>query len=130
MIAIDTNVLVRLLVGDDPDMERRARACVTREQGWISLTVLLEAAWVLRSTYGCSRDTLANVVDGLLQSKDLALENRRVTEMTVTALRAGLEFADALHVAQAHHLPHFATFDARLSNGAARVFDRPTVQLI
>lgn len=47
MIAIDTNVLVRLLVADDPAQSSRARALLETQDVWIGPTVLLEAAWVL-----------------------------------------------------------------------------------
>lgn len=52
MVAVDTNVLVRLLVNDDARQARRARALFEREEIFISPTVLLESEWVLRSAYG------------------------------------------------------------------------------
>ena len=57
MLGIDTNVLVRLLVEDDAEQTRRARGFVARafEQGdpvVVSLLVLIETEWVLRSRYG------------------------------------------------------------------------------
>ena len=51
MIAIDSNVLVRLLVNDDPAQGARARAAFETEEIWIAKTVLLETFWVLRSVY-------------------------------------------------------------------------------
>ncbi len=52
MIAVDTNVLVRLLTGDDPEQEAASRALFARQSIWIAKTVLLETAWVLRSLHG------------------------------------------------------------------------------
>jgi len=52
MVAVDTNVLVRLLVNDDARQTRRARALIEREQVFISATALLESEWVLRSADG------------------------------------------------------------------------------
>ena len=51
MIAVDTNVLVRLLTGDDSKQEA-ARSLFAREPIWIAKTVLLETGWVLRGLYG------------------------------------------------------------------------------
>jgi hypothetical protein len=63
MLGIDTNVVVRLVVSDDADQTRRARKLVERalsrdEPVLVSLLVLLESEWVLRSRYGFNRETL------------------------------------------------------------------------
>ncbi len=50
MIAVDTNVLVRLLTGDDPVQESAARSLFASGPIWIAKTVLLETSWVLRRT--------------------------------------------------------------------------------
>jgi predicted nucleic-acid-binding protein len=52
MVAVDTNILVRLLTGDDPKQAAAARSLFASEQIWIAKTVLLETGWVLRSLYG------------------------------------------------------------------------------
>ncbi len=56
MLAVDTNVLVRLVTRDDPDQARRAFALFKRERLWIGKTVLLETEWVLRYSYQLDRD--------------------------------------------------------------------------
>ena len=66
MLAIDTNVLVRFLTGDDPEEAATARELFAREQIRIAKTVLLEAEWVLRSAYGFEpgaiRDSLKRTI--------------------------------------------------------------------
>ena len=52
MTAVDTNVVVRLLTGDDPKQAAAARALFRSRQIWVAKTVLLETGWVLRSLYG------------------------------------------------------------------------------
>ena len=52
MKALDTNVVVRYLTGDDPAQAARARAAVDAGPVFVPVTVLLESEWVLRSRYG------------------------------------------------------------------------------
>ena len=52
MTAVDTNVLVRLLTGDEARQATAARSLFAKEKIWIAKTVLLETDWVLRSLYG------------------------------------------------------------------------------
>ena len=61
MRAVDTNVLVRLIVRDDP--EQVARAEVFVEHGaWISLPAFVETVWVLKSVYGLNRQRIGTAV--------------------------------------------------------------------
>jgi len=61
MIAVDTNVVVRFLVRDDPKQAARAAELIRDNQIWISKTVLLETEWVLRSLYRFSPQSLAGL---------------------------------------------------------------------
>ena len=54
MLAVDTNVVVRLLVNDDPRQGALARRLFELDEIFIGVTVLLESAWVLESVYGLS----------------------------------------------------------------------------
>jgi predicted nucleic-acid-binding protein len=51
MNAVDTNIVVRLIVGDNPEQEAAARNLIRGGSVWISKTVLLETIWVLRTFY-------------------------------------------------------------------------------
>ena len=66
MIAVDTNVLIRLLTGDEISQATAARSLFIAESVWIAKTVLLETDWVLRSLYGYDdsavRDAFASVL--------------------------------------------------------------------
>ncbi|RMG92649.1 MAG: PIN domain-containing protein, partial [Candidatus Dadabacteria bacterium] len=65
-LGIDTNVLVRYLVQDDPEQSRRAAAlieegCTPENPGVVSIVVLCELVWVLQRAYGCHRENVAEV---------------------------------------------------------------------
>jgi predicted nucleic acid-binding protein len=63
MLAIDTNVVVRYLTGDDPDQAAKARRIVDGEAVLVTTTVLLETEWVLRGAYGFRGALLAGARD-------------------------------------------------------------------
>lgn len=66
MIALDTNVVVRLLVDDDPIQTRRARKLLETRSALVLPTVLLETEWVLRGAYGIGRPAIAGSIRKLL----------------------------------------------------------------
>src|ERR1039457_3819826 len=75
MIAVDTNVLVRLLTGDDPMQEAAARSLFATEPIWIAKTVLLETGWVLRSLYGFEDSAIRDSFTKLLGLKNVHAED-------------------------------------------------------
>lgn len=131
-IAIDTNVLVRLLVRDDEaqyaaSQRLVAEAAAREEPVLIVLGVLLETEWVLRSRYKIDKASVADAFTGLLESIDVEFEHPPTVEeaLYVWAQHPDAEFADCLLTARAAHLgrSRFLTFDA----GAARL---PGVELL
>ena len=102
MRAVDTNVLVRILVEDDPGQCSRVqellRACeARRERIWVPLPVLLELLWVMRSVYRVARDEVADAVESLLAVPVLAFEEEaRVVEMVQTSRRSEGDLPDLL----------------------------------
>jgi predicted nucleic-acid-binding protein len=79
MRAIDTNVLVRFLVGDDPDQASRAasvfaRAALEGERLFIPQIVVCELVWVLGYAYGKSRAEIAAGLHTLLRARQLTFE--------------------------------------------------------
>ena len=80
MLGIDTNVVVRLVVADDAEQTRRARKLIEQalsreEPVLISLLVLLESEWVLRSRYGFGREALLSIFRALLEARELSFED-------------------------------------------------------
>ena len=118
MRAPDTNVLIRLIVRDDPDQVARAEAFV--ETGArVSLLVLAETVWVLQSAYGLDQRRVATVVEMLLDHDRLTLQDEDVVRRAHATFRGeGTgEFSDCLIVETARKAGHrpVGTFDRRLS---------------
>ena len=119
MIAVDTNVLVRLLVGDDPSQAAKAQALFDRaaEGGvsvWVSDTVLVELAWTLGRAYARDRRDIVKALRALSSHGTVALESPAAARAATDAFEHGpADFADCLLSikAQAAGCDQLATFD-------------------
>jgi len=114
MLAVDTNVLVRLIVRDDSKQTSAAEEFIAKG-AWVSHLVLLEAVWVLDAVYDRSAEQIAAAVEMLLNHKDLSIQDSDVVAMTLDQFRSrpSVGFSDCLvlEVARrAGHLP-LGTFD-------------------
>lgn len=116
--AIDTNVLVRLLTKDDPEQFAKARALIEGGDIFVATTVLLEAEWVLRSGYEYARVDIISALRSFGGLAGVALENPHATAQALEWAEAGMDFADALHLASSSRCGSFHTFDARLIRAA------------
>jgi predicted nucleic-acid-binding protein len=102
MIALDTNVLLRYLVQDDPVQSPKAAEVVERrlsrqEPGFVSLVCILEIVWVLGSLYKRSRTEIASHIEMILAADTLQVQNEQEVYQGVIALRQGTgTFEDAL----------------------------------
>lgn len=117
MRAIDTNVMVRLLVRDDRRQVEAAEQFVSRG-AWISHLVLVETVWVLDSVHERSAGQIATAVDMLLNHDSLTLQEPEVVRAALERFldKPALGFSDCLvlEVARkAGHLP-LGSFDRRL----------------
>jgi predicted nucleic-acid-binding protein len=118
MVAVDTNVLVRLLTRDDAAQVERAETFVVRG-AWVSHLVLAEAVWVLVSVYGVGPARIATAVAMLLDHEDLALQDPDVVAAALGRFRKhqAMGFSDCLVLEiarKAGHLP-LGTFDRKLA---------------
>lgn len=120
MRAVDTNVLVRALVQDDPAQGQRALACLQGQPVYVPVTVILELEWVLRSRYGFPAKTIAKAIDKIAILENTVVGERDAIVAAASKLRSGWDFADALHHALAAGCDEFATLDTRLAKRAAR----------
>jgi predicted nucleic-acid-binding protein len=102
MIGLDTNVLVRHLVQDDPGQSRKATQLITKQctrddPGFINRVVLCELVWVLESAYGYSKDTIVAVLDKLLRTSQLKIEDVQAAWTAFRMYQKGkADFADCL----------------------------------
>jgi predicted nucleic acid-binding protein len=121
VIAVDTNVVMRLLVNDDRQQGTVARALFESEEVWIGVTVLLESAWVLESIYGLGTKDVVKALRGVLGLPNVRAENAAAVAAALGAAGSGLELADALHLARSPESAEFATFDRGLSRAGRRL---------
>ena len=126
MRAVDTNLLVRLLVRDDADQVNAAEAFVSKG-AWVSHLVLAETLWVLDAVYNRSPSQVASAIDRLLNHKELTLQDADVIGLALDHFRSrpSLGFSDCLVLEiarKAGHLP-LGTFDRNFAklDGAQRL---------
>jgi predicted nucleic-acid-binding protein len=118
MRAVDTNVVVRLVVRDDPGQVAAAEA-FTASGAWVSHLVLAETVWVLDAVYDRTSEQVAVAVDMLLNHKDLTIQDADVVASALEQFRKrpALGFSDCLVLQiarKAGHLP-LGTFDRGLA---------------
>ena len=126
MRAIDTNVLVRMIVQDDARQATSAKLFV--ESGaWVSILALAEATWVLSTVYELSAHKVAEAIGMLLDHRDLVLQESEAVEAALTLFREkpslGFSGCPMLHLARrAGHSP-LGTFDRNLArvDGARKI---------
>jgi len=137
MLALDTNVLARYYVREaDASRATLAQAEAARrvieDSGdlFVAKTVLLELEWVLRGVYGLARKDVLRALEHLLALPNVEVEDRGVVEAAVANLRAGLDFADALHHASSRACAAFLSFDTRrFAKRARRMALTPPVRV-
>lgn len=120
MAALDTNVVVRLIVGDDRKQAREVEKLVESEPCTVAASVLMECEWVLRGSYGLDAGIIASSLRGLLGLHHIDPLDPVLTQRALQGYEAGLDFADALHAAQRREGERFATFDRKLAKRALK----------
>lgn len=118
MRAIDTNVIVRFLTGDDKRQAKAARAAIEAGDIFIATTVLLETEWVLRSGYGFSLEQIAKGLRGLAGLPGVTVEAPSQLAQALDWMSHGIDFADGLHLATAEGCDAFLSFDRKLIKAA------------
>ena len=134
MIALDTNILARYYVDDpaDPESARQrpiaARLMQESAAIYIPVTVVLELVWLLRAFYDFASADCARVIEHLAGLPNVTVENWPAVLEAVRLHRAGVDFADALHLARSGCCETFYTFDDRkFARQAAKLVDAPKV---
>lgn len=118
MRAVDTNVLARLILGDDEEQARHARD-VALAPIWVSPTVWIELGWVLGKRLGLDRAIVAEALGLLLTMETLHTPDRAGIGWAIARYREGADWADMVHLVTAHGVADgFATFDRKLARDA------------
>jgi predicted nucleic-acid-binding protein len=121
MTAVDTNVLVRIVVNDDPAQSVRAAEFIRRQDRvFLSKTVLLELEWVLRSGYRLKQSDILAVFRRILGMGNVDIEDETTVLEAMRCYEKGMDFADSLHLVTVGPHRSFATFDVALHRIARR----------
>jgi predicted nucleic-acid-binding protein len=120
MIAVDTNVVVRLLTQDDAKQTAAAESLFAAGPIWIAKTVLLEAGWVLRSLYGFEEGAIRDAFTKLLGLNNVHTEDKASIAAALALTVHGIELADAIHYAGRPPGAIFVSFDRSFVRRARR----------
>jgi predicted nucleic acid-binding protein len=121
MIAVDTNVFLRLIVDDSPEMTDLATRLLVRDGIYLARTVLLETHWVLTSRMGFTEAKATSLIAQTMGHEAIKVEGGNMTLSGIAAALNGLDFEDALHVCSTPDQMAFATFDKKLKSRAAKM---------
>ncbi len=134
MIALDTNVLARAIANEvDADaatraQRKRAQALLSSgRQLFVPVTVIEELEWVLRGAYAMPPEDIAAVFEDMLVVDNLTIDRAAAVGQALGWYRQGVDFSDALHLAQSGLCEGLATFDARFAKTARRLELSPEV---
>ena len=122
-VSVDTNVIVRLLVGDDAKQANKVRKLFESHDVLIVTTVILESEWVLRSAYGFDRQKITAAFARLFGLPQVSLGQPEMVHDALAGYREGMDFADALHMAGSAGADRFATFDQKLIRKSGKLKD-------
>jgi predicted nucleic-acid-binding protein len=125
VIGLDTNVLVRYVMQDDPRQSPRATRLIeslsSEEPGFVPAVALVELVWVLSGSYGLARAQVAAVLETLLRSKELVIDRADLVAQALSRFATdGADFADALieRIAVAAGCAATMTFDTGAAKAA------------
>ena len=129
MKAVDSNVLLRLITGDDLHQEKVARPFIDGHEIFVPLTVVLEPEWGLRSFYRWPRARIADALGGLDGFDRIRLERADDLLWAIDQMRSGADFADMVHLVASGDAAAFATFDTDVGKHAGSGTPRPVQTL-
>jgi predicted nucleic-acid-binding protein len=101
LIAVDTNVIARYVVRDDPAqtarVDRLLESRTPDDPAFIGLIALVELVWVLRKGYRYDRESIGDVIERILATNELRVENQAVAAAALAAYRtSAADYADCL----------------------------------
>jgi predicted nucleic-acid-binding protein len=125
VIGLDTNVVIRFLIHDDPHQTAAAAKILNslspESPGFLSLTVIAEIVWVLTISYGFTKKEIELALQSLLHSKEVIIERAEIVSQALGKFRDGpAGFADCLIERSGHAAgcEHTLTFDKKAAAGA------------
>ncbi len=129
MKSLDTNILARYYVQDEPRQGAIATRIMTSEpELFVSRTVVAELEWVLRGYYELKPVQIHAALTHLLGLANVTIEHANAVETALRYYQQGIDFADALHLASSQHCSMLLTFDDRkFARRARRLGLKPPV---
>lgn len=119
MIAVDTNIIVRLLIRDDEAQFQASRRLFADSPVFIADTVILETEWVLRHAYDLTPDAVCQAMRKLFGLAQVHLNQPRLVSQALDWHEQGLDFADAFHLTLSQQHASLKTFDGKFIKRAA-----------
>ena len=114
MRSVDTNILARYVIGDDPAQADLA-AGVLEGPCFVADTVLLETAWLLSSRYRMARKDIASTLADLISLPQLTVSNAEAIAWAIRRFAEGADFADMMHVMASRDVDSFISFERKLA---------------
>ena len=124
MQGIDTNIVLRLLLRDDPGQVAIVDDLVARGNLLVSFTVLAEAEWVLRAVYELDRPTIAHLLGALVLIEGVVVADRDGLFWACERYLGGADFTDMIHLVASEGRT-FLTFDRDLVRHAGDTAPSP-----
>jgi predicted nucleic-acid-binding protein len=125
MTAIDTNIVVRFLTRDDSVQFEQSVRIFAMYEVFIPDTVILETAWVLRYAYEFTPEQVVEAFRKLFGLPNVHLRDSMTVALALQWHENGLDFADALHLAQSQHCQEMQTFDQQFVRRSERITSCP-----
>ncbi len=121
MIAVDTNIIVRLLTQDDAEQYQKAYQLFDSNEVFIADSVILECEWVLRFAYHFDSVQINSALTKLFGLPNVHLTHPALLVQTLALHSQGLDFADAFHLAFSQHCKSFYSFDKKMIKAAKHI---------
>ena len=121
MIAIDTNIVVRLLAHDNEGQYKKAYKLFNEHDVFIADTVILETEWVLRFAYNFDTRQIADALTKLFGLPNVHISHPSLLAQAIVWHLQGLDFADVFHLANSQQCKTFFTFDNKMINAAKNI---------
>ena len=127
MIAVDTNIVVRLLTGDDREQYEKAFALFSSNDVFIPISVVLETEWVLRYAYSFDAQSICYAFTKLFGLANVQTENPNAIAQAIEWHSLSMDFADALHLALCQQQEALFSFDAKFAQKAKALGNCPVI---
>jgi predicted nucleic-acid-binding protein len=127
VITVDTNILLRYALNDNPKLSAKAREIIEGNSCYVPLLALTELGFVLGSVYEASPDDTVSYAKTLMQQKNLRFEHESQVIQAIAGVSAGIDWFDAMLWAASPKQNDFITFDKKFANKANKLGWQPAV---